>query len=113
MGKKIDTRAETLCANVDPTIKDQVITLTNAILAMQKKIDQQIPIYDQLPLAQTVRVGTGERMLRSNPAVEEFRSTVRDYANALSKLQEILGDSASPATISSLDDMRSKIRLVQ
>lgn len=64
-------------------IKDQVETLKKAVLTMQEKIEQQIPIYKQMPLAQQVKVGTGESMLRANPATQEFRATVRDYAQAL------------------------------
>lgn len=85
------TQAEQICANVSADIKPQAITLANAVLAMQNKIDQQIPIYDQMPLAQQVTVGTGERMLRQNPAVQEFRATVREYAQALSNLQTLIG----------------------
>lgn len=113
MGKKIDNRAELLCANVDPSLRDLAITLANALFAMQKKIDSQIAVYNQLPLAQTVRVGTGEKMLRSNPALEEFRNTVKDYANTLNKLQDILGESASHDAINCLDTMRAKIRVVK
>ena len=107
------TQAEQICANVSTDIKPQAITLANAVLAMQNKIDQQIPIYEQMPLAQTVTVGTGEKMLRQNPAVQEFRATVRDYATALNNLQDILTENKSHAQISSLDALKSKIKVVK
>lgn len=106
------TDAEKLCKNVTPSLKEQAITLTNAVLAMQEKIEQQIPIYKQMPLAQQVKVGTGERMLRQNPATQEFRATVRDYAQALSSLKEILDtNSKTEAQISPVDDLRKRFKV--
>ena len=107
------TQAEKICANVSADIKPQALTLANAVLAMQNKIDQQIPIYEQMPLAQQVTVGTGEKMLRANPAVQEFRATVRDYAQALSNLRSIIDNNSAPAETSSLDDLRSKFKMVK
>lgn len=107
------TQAEKICANVSAGTKPQAVTLANAVLAMQNKIDQQIPIYDQMPLAQQVTVGTGEKMLRANPAVQEFRATVRDYAQALSNLRSIIDNNSAPAEASSLDDLRSKFKMAK
>ena len=44
--------AEEICANVNGEIKDQAKTLAEAVLAMQEKIEQQIPVYKHMPLAQ-------------------------------------------------------------
>ena len=107
------TQAEQICANVSTDIKPQAITLANAVLAMQNKIDQQIPIYEQMPLAQTVTVGTGEKMLRQNPAVQEFRATVRDYATALNNLQDILSENKSPTSVSDMSELRKKFKLAK
>ena len=91
------TQAEKICVDVSENIKPQAVTLANAVIAMQDKIKQQMPIYEQMPLAQQVTVGTGERMLRQNPAVQEFRATVRDYAAALKSLKELVGTSEPEA----------------
>ena len=107
------TQAEKMCAKVRADIKPQAVTLANAVLAMQEKIEQQIPIYEQLPLAQTVTVGTGEKMLRQNPAVTEFRATVRDYATALNNLQSILENNKATETVTSLEDMRKKLKVAK
>lgn len=107
------TQAEKICANVSADIRPQAVTLANAVLAMQKKIDQQIQIYEQMPLAQQVTVGTGERMLRQNPAVQEFRATVRDYAAALNNLYGILEQHKTSAKATSINDMREKLRAVK
>lgn len=109
---KQQTLAEQICQNVNGDIRAQAVTLTNAVLAMQEKIEQQIPIYKKMPLAQQVTVGTGEKMLRANPAVQEFRATVRDYAQALNNLQNILDEKAEPEESKSLSALRSKFKVV-
>ena len=105
------TPAEKLCANLNSDVKDQVITLAKAVLIMQEKVEQQIPVYKQMPLAQQVTVGTGERMLRQNPAVQEFRATVRDYAQALNNLQEILISQNKTPEGSAIDDLRNHFKV--
>ena len=105
------TPAEKMCENVNPAIKAQAVTLTNAVLAMQDKIEQQIPIYKQMPLAQQVTVGTGEKMLRQNPATQEFRATVRDYASALNCLEDILDTKKPAAEISTVEDLRKRFKI--
>lgn len=107
--------AEKLCKNVTPNLKEQAITLTNAVLAMQEKIEQQIPIYKQMPLAQQVKVGTGEKMLRQNPATQEFRATVRDYAQALNSLNGILKDKSNDteAEVDSIADLKKRFKVAK
>ena len=108
---KSESLAEQMCKNVDGQIHEQAVTLTNAVLAMQQKIEQQIPVYQQMPLAQQVTVGTGERMLRANPATQEFRATVRDYAQALNSLKDILENHKTAPGISPVDDLRSRFNV--
>lgn len=107
------TQAEKICANVSADIKPQAMTLANAVLAMQNKIDQQIPVYEKMPLAQQVTVGTGEKMLRANPAVQEFRATVRDYSQALSNLRAVIDNNSTPAETSSLESIRAKFKVAK
>lgn len=107
------TQAEKICANVREDLRGQVVTLANAVLAMQEKIDQQIPVYGKMPLVQQVTVGTGEKMLRQNPMVQEFRATVRDYASALENLQDIVEKNATPEAEQSLDDFRARFKVAK
>lgn len=107
------TQAEKICANVSADIKPQAITLANAVIAMQAKIDQQIPVYEKMPLAQQVTVGTGEKMLRQNPATQEFRATVRDYAQALANLQNIIEANQETEKVATLDSFRERLRAVK
>ena len=104
------TKAEKLCEKVNRDIFPQAVTLAEAVLAMQRKIDEQIPIYERMPLAQQVTVGTGKTMLRQNPAVVEFRATVKDYANALNNLQDIIENNKAPAAEASLLEFRQKLK---
>jgi hypothetical protein len=104
-----------LCEGVDPKIKPMVKTLAEAVFAMQEKIEEQISVYAEMPLAQQVKVGTGETMLRANPATQEFRATVRDYAQALNSLQGILENRQADTSddLPSLDEFRKKFRLAK
>lgn len=102
------TKAEEMCESLPADIKAQAVTLANAVLTMQEKIEQQIPNYKEAPLAQQVTVGTGETMLRANPMTQEFRATVRDYAQALNNLSEMLDSNKTASEPSAVDDLRSR-----
>ena len=105
------TKAEQLCQNVNPDLKAQAISLANAVLTMQEKIEQQIPIYKDEPLAQMVTLGSGETTLRPNPIVQEFRATVRDYATALENLEKILDTKAGTKGTSSVENLRNRFKV--
>ena len=103
------TQAELMCRNVDPGIRSQAIILADAVITLQNKIIQQTPEYEKAPLVQEVLIGTGEKVLRNNPLVQEFRATVRDYATAMKSLDEILNAKKGAAEASPLDALRNKI----
>ena len=105
------TKAEEICQGLPADIKPQAVTLANAVLTMQEKIEQQIPVYKDMPLAQQVTVGTGETMLRANPMTQEFRATVRDYAQSLKNLSEMLENNKTASEPSAVDDLRSRLGL--
>ena len=105
--------AKAICKNVAKDIKPQAITLAAAVLAMQEKIDENIPVYKELPIAQTLTTTQGEPALRANPALQEFRATVRDYAEALKNLRAILDEKTEPAEVTSLDSIRARLRVAK
>lgn len=105
------TKAEELCEGVSSDLKAQAVTLANAVLTMQAKIEQQIPIYKEEPLAQTVVQGNGKTVLRQNPITQEFRATVRDYASALNNLSEILETKEAVKEESTLDALKSRFKV--
>ena len=87
-------QAEKMCESVSEELKPQAIVLAEAVLTLQKKIKKQTPVYNKQPLAQEVTVGTGETILRANPIVQEYRATVREYAQALEKLNALIKKSS-------------------
>ena len=96
MAKSSMTQAEKMCESVSDELRPQAIVLAEAIIALQKKIKEQTPIYNKQELAQEVTVGTGETILRQNPIVQEYRATVRDYTQALEKFNNLLKRGEDP-----------------
>jgi hypothetical protein len=107
------TRAQELCAGVKPDLRELAETLANAVLAMQEKIEKEIPAYKEAPLAQVLTTTQGEPALKQNPAVQEFRATVRDYAAALNNLQDILSENKAPTQISDMAELRKKFKIAK
>lgn len=107
------TDAEKICAGVDERFREQAVTLAEAVLTLQEKIQQQTEMYKSIPLAQTVTSGQGEQVLRTNPATVEFRSTVRDYAASLKSLSDILGKGKHSAEVTGLDDIRAMFKVAK
>lgn len=87
-------------------------TLESAINAMREKIEQQIPVFKEEPLAQSVIVNTGEEVLRQNPNVSEFRALVKDYGQTIKVYRELAGDEKS-ADISSLEEIRARFKVAK
>lgn len=104
-------KVEELCQKVPDDLRPEAETLARAVKAMQKKIDQQISVYEQLPIAQTATTTQGEKILKNNPAMQEFRATVRDYAAALNALKNILDEGTEEVAASTLDDIRARFRV--
>ena len=107
----VKTKAELLVEGVSPDIKAQAVTLANAVLALQEKIEQQIPNYKKADLTQKVTVGTGEEVLRANPLMQEFRATVRDYATALNNLDDMLEKKQQKTGASPVEALRNRFKV--
>ena len=107
--------AATMCKKVNKEIKSQAMTLARAVLAMQEKIDAQIPVYEKLPLAQMLTTTQGEKALKNNPAMVEFRATVRDYAAALKDLNALIEahPAEQAAAASPLELVRDRLKVVE
>lgn len=107
--------AATICKKVNKDVKSQAMTLARAVLAMQEKIDAQIPVYEELPLAQTLTTTQGEKALKSNPAMQEFRATVRDYASALHDLNALIEEhpAEASASVSPLELLRDRFKTAE
>jgi hypothetical protein len=105
--------ASGMCKSVNKDIKAQALTLARAVLAMQKKIEAQIPVYEKLPLAQALTTTQGEKALKNNPAMQEFRATVRDYAAALKDLDALIEGHPAEQTssVSTLESLRDRFKV--
>jgi hypothetical protein len=86
-------------------------TLRDSAVALQKKIIQTIPEYDSMPLAQEMTTTQGEKVWKNNPAMQEFRGTVRDYA-AVVKLLKELEKSGDEIDTSAFDNIRRRFKVV-
>ena len=106
------TQASKICAGVDKKYKKQAVTLAKAVLALQDKVEQQLPIYESMPLYQVLTTAQGESAIKQNPAVAEFRAMVRDYATALKNLQDIVENNKAPETKTSLTNFRAQLKVV-
>jgi hypothetical protein len=103
-------KSKKLCKNVKGPLDKQIITLSDAVLTMQKKIEEQIPVFKEAPLSMTMEKGDGKNVVRSNPTVTEFRALVRDYSSSLMTLKEILEESPQDQQPSPLDAIRERFK---
>jgi len=89
---------------------EQEKTISKIETAMRGWIEEQIPIYEKLPAAQTMTTTQGERVLKANPALQEIRAAFRDYCYVV-KTMEGLGEEEE--THSTIDEMKKKFKLVR
>jgi len=89
---------------------EQEKTISKIETAMRGWIEEQIPIYEKLPAAQTMTTTQGERVLKANPALQEIRAAFRDYCYVV-KTMEGLGEEEE--THSTIDEMKKKFKIVR
>lgn len=100
--------------SVDPRLQEQAAEIWRIERVMRKKIKTLLPLFDELPVAQTVTSTQGEQVLKPNPALAEIRATFRDYCAVVKEQTAILGGKApAAAEISELDSIRAKLKLVK
>lgn len=90
---------------------DFIDTLIESASAMQKKLLQSIPEYDSMPLAQEMTTTQGEKVWKNNPAMQEFRGTVRDFA-AVVKLLKEMEKSGDEIDTSSFENIRRRFKVI-
>ena len=88
---------------MDKDFRPQAVTFAKAILAEQKKIESQLEEFERMPLTQTVTSTVGDKVIKPNPAVAEFRALVRDYASNLRDLSALAGKEAVKEVKQELD----------
>jgi len=90
---------------------DQENTIKKIEKTMRKWIEEQIPVYEQMPAAQTMTTTQGERVLKANPALQEIRAAFRDYCYVVKTLAGLEGETEE--LHSTLDDMKKKFKIVR
>ena len=103
--------AERLVANLPETERDLVLTLAKTAYALKDKLEQKLPTYEKIELVQTVTSTQGEKVIKQNPFVAEFRATARDYAAILRELHAAVDATGTTAELTSLDDFRRKFNI--
>ena len=105
------TQAERLVANVPERERDLVKTLADVAFALKAKLEQKLPTYEKIELVQTVTSTQGEKVIKQNPFVSEFRATARDYAAILRDLHVALDAVGDGDKLQSLDDFRARYHI--
>ena len=111
--KKTKSKAGKLCKGADPIIKEQLETLASALISIQDKIEEQIPVFADAMLCQEVTTSTGETMLKQNPITQEFRALVKDYITILTSFKKIVSENKSPVLTSDIAEIRKKFNIVK
>lgn len=89
---------------------DQEKTINKIEETMRAWIENQLPVYAQMPAAQTMTTTQGERVLKANPATAEIRAAFKDYCYVV-RTQKELNDSSEVNT-TAIDDLRRKFKVI-
>lgn len=95
----------------EKSIAELIDTLSESASAMQNKILQTIPLYESMPLAQEMTTTQGEKVWKNNPAMQEFRGTVRDFASVIKLLKELCNTDQEVDT-SAYENIRRRFKVV-
>lgn len=74
------------------TMTEQEKTISAIEKTMREWIQQQLPIYEKLPAAQTMTTTQGEKVLKNNPATQEIRAAFKDYCYVVKVMEEMTGE---------------------
>ena len=108
------TKVNNICKDLDSPIKEQIETLTKAIIVLQEKLENNLEDYINEPLYQEIVDREGNEKKISNPFVAEFRATLKEYANDLEQLKKLLEiKTEENEEINELDTIINKIRVVK
>lgn len=90
---------------------EQEKTISKIEQAMRSWIEEQIPVYEQMPAAQTMTTTQGESVLKANPATQEIRAAFKDYCYVVKTMRELANNDDTSST-SSIDELRKKFKVV-
>ena len=90
---------------------EQEKTINKIEETMRAWIENQLPVYEQMPAAQTMTTTQGERVLKANPATAEIRAAFKDYCYVV-KTQKELSEGTETTATSSIDELRKKFKVI-
>ena len=90
---------------------EQEKTIAKIEETMRSWIEEQIPVYEQMPAAQTATNTNGEKVLKANPATQEIRAAFKDYCYIV-KVQKEVAEGENPEAEKSIDYFRSRLKVV-
>ena len=90
---------------------EQEKTINKIEETMRAWIESQLPVYEQMPAAQTMTTTQGERVLKANPATAEIRAAFKDYCYVV-KTQKELSEGNETTATSSIDELRKKFKVI-
>lgn len=99
--------------NLDDNLKEQAVIVCKIEKAMRSKVKSLIPVYKEMPVAQTVTSTQGEEVLKGNPAMQEIRATFRDYCTIVKVQQDFLANRAAPVEVANIDSIRKKLKIAK
>ena len=92
--------------------KDAQSTLEAALETMKEKILQHKNDFAVADLTYAAEMGDGREILRANPEVQEYRALVKDYCQVVKAYKEI-SEAKEPASISNIEDIRSRFKVAK
>ncbi len=89
---------------------EQEKTISKIEQTMRSWIEEQIPVYEQMPAAQTMTTTQGERVLKANPATQEIRAAFKDYCYVVKTMQDL--SKAEIPEKTSIEELRKRFKVV-
>lgn len=91
----------------------QISTVNQIEKAMRQKVKEEIPLFKSMSVSQILTTTQGEQAIKSNPAMQEIRALFRDYCAVVKIQRELANDNKAELEKTSIDLIRSKLKLVQ
>lgn len=108
------TRTEkAMVEGIDQNMREQAAMVCKIEKVFRGKVRQVIPLFKDAELTQSVTNTQGERVLKSNPEIQEFRAMCRDYCMIVKVQQDILANKAAPVEVTSINALRSKLKIAK
>lgn len=105
------TSYKKLCQQLPEDKRKLLQTLLTSANGMKEKLEQELPLLDEMPLSQTVTSTQGEQVQKANPWMSEFRGLVRDYSTILKSIDDLTKDYKEVPETTPLDEMRKRFRI--